>query len=230
MNSARVLIADDNADIRRFLMVALQQEGYEVIEAKDGLEALAKFKEFDPGIIILDIAMGQPDGLEVCRQIREKSRVPIIILTDKDADLDEVMSLAIGADDYITKPCTAQVINLRVAIQIRHAKNRMTQKQELLTVENMELNISAREFSVANSLVPLTRTEFDFLQVLMQNPDHVHTREGIYEAIGGSAQFSSDKLLDTHASRIRIKIREAGGPNAIIAVRGIGYRIVAKKS
>ncbi len=228
MRSARVLIADDNSDIRKFLNVALTHEGHQVIEAKNGLEALSKFKESEPELVILDISMGRPDGIEVCRRIREKSEVPIIILTDRGADLDEVMCLAIGADDFITKPCASQVLNLRVGIQLRRTKDRKGKQERFLKIAGLELDVSSRELRFNNQAVPLTRTEFEFVNLLMLNPDRVYTREEIYEAIGGSSEFSSDKLLDTHASRIRIKIRDAGGPNTLIAVRGIGYRITAK--
>jgi len=226
MPLAKILIADDNSDIRRFLMSALQQGGYVVAEAKSGLEALSKFKEFAPELAILDISMGQPDGIEVCRRIREISTIPIIILTDRDADLDEVMCLAIGADDYIKKPCTSQVINLRVAIQLRHSKGRQVSPKQFLTVDVMRLDLISRELQVKNKDVPLTRIEFEFLALLMSNQNRVFTRDEVFEAIGGSSEFSSDKLLDTHASRIRIKIREAGGPNTLIAVRGVGFRII----
>ncbi|MCF8530215.1 MAG: response regulator transcription factor [Candidatus Nanopelagicales bacterium] len=221
----RILIADDNEDIRDFLAVALKQSGYHVIQAASGSQALDKFKQTKPDLAILDIGMGHPDGLEVSKQIRAVSHIPIIILTARDTDIDEVMSLALGVDDFITKPATAQVIALRVGIQLRHAAARVGNEQEILTVNELALNLSSRELLVNNKLVPLTATEFRFLRLLMNNPNRVYSRDEVYEAIEASSEFSSDKLLDTHASRIRQKIKAAGGGASITAVRGYGYRI-----
>lgn len=225
-----ILIVDDNKDIRDFVRVALQAEGYQVVEASDGKVALTLFKTSDLAVIILDVSMGNPDGLEVCREIRKSSEVPIIILTNRGDESDQAMCLAVGADDYITKPVTARILGLRVATQIRH-RNRQTGKKQLtLTAGSLVMNLDGRELEVAGVPVSFTRTEFDFLYLLMEQPKRVFTREQVVEAIGSSFEFSSDKLLDTHASRIRAKIRDAGGPNVPQAVRGVGFRLMSLES
>ena len=175
--------------------------------------------------MILDVSIGQPDGFEVCRDIRKTSNVPIIMLTSHDQELDEVMCLAAGADDYITKPVSAQILKLRVNTQLRHSSARAEPLSMKLEIMGLGLDINNREFTIEGVPVSLTRTEFDFLELLMSKPKHVHTREQVIEAIGGSALYSSDSLLDTHASRLRTKIKSAGGPRAIHAVRGVGYRL-----
>ena len=226
MSKERILIADDDPDIRIFLRTSLEEQGFSVVEAENGSEALRLFTEINPELLILDLAMGQPDGLDVCREIRLTSIVPIIILTAHDQELDQVMSLASGANDYITKPVAEQVLKLRVANQLlHHAAGRSDRPSAQITIRGLELDINRHQFTVEGTLVPLTRTEFDFLELLMTNPKHVYTREQVIEAIGASVSFSGEGLLDTHASRIRAKIKSAGGPRAIHAVRGIGYRL-----
>jgi DNA-binding response OmpR family regulator len=230
MANELILIADDNDDIREFVGAALREDGYEVAEAKDGKTALEKFSVLNPHMMILDVSMGQPDGLEVCREVRKTSNVPIIMLTNRGEETDEAMCLAVGADDFITKPVTARILKLRVATQIRHASRSGEIAPKVLTAGSLALNLEGRELVVGKKIVTLTRTEFDFLRLLMEQPKRVFTKEQMVEAIGSSFEFSSDKLLDTHASRIRIKIRDAGGPSVPQAVRGVGYRLMAPES
>ncbi len=225
MSKERILIADDDPDIRIFLKTCLEEHGFSVAEAENGREALRLFNETSPALLILDLSMGQPGGFEVCREIRKTSSVPIIILTVHDQELDQVMCLAAGADDYITKPVSCQILKLRVTTQLSHYSARAKSLSMKITTRGLELDINSRQFTVEGILVPLTRTEFDFLELLMTKPKHVHTRERVIEAIGSSVSFSSEGLLDTHASRIRAKIKSAGGPRAIHAVRGVGYRL-----
>jgi DNA-binding response OmpR family regulator len=225
VSKERILIIDDHPDVRIFVKTCLEEEGFSVVEAENGREALRLFKEVSPALMILDLSIGQPDGFEVCREIRKTSNIPIIMLTSHDQELDEVMCLAAGADDYITKPVSAQILRLRINTQLRHRSERAEPLATKIAIGGLELDINSREFTVEGMPVPLTRIEFDFLTLLMTKPKHVHTREQVIEAIGGSVSFSSDGLIDTHASRIRAKIKSAGGPRAIHAVRGVGYRL-----
>jgi DNA-binding response OmpR family regulator len=225
MNKEKILVVDDQPDVRIFVKTCLEEQGFSVVEAENGREALRLFIEESPALLILDLSIGQPDGFEVCREIRKTSTVPIIMLTSHDQEIDEAMCLAAGADDYITKPVSDQILKLRVNTQMRHRSARAEPLSMKVTVGGLELDISSREFTVKGIPVPLTRTEFDFLQLLMAKPKHVHTREQVIEAVGGSVIFSSDHVLDTHASRLRMKIKSAGGPRAIHAVRGVGYRL-----
>lgn len=225
MSKEIILIVDDHPDVRMFVRTCLEEEGFSTVEASNGNEALRLFREVNPGLLILDVSIGQPDGFEVCRQIRKTSQVPIIMLTSHDQELDEVMCLAAGADDYITKPVSVQILKLRVNTQLRHSAARAEPDSVKIALRGLTLDVSSREFEFEGVSVPLTRTEFDFIQLLMSKPKQVHTREQVIEAIGGSALYSSDSLLDTHASRLRAKIKSVGGPRAVHAVRGVGYRL-----
>jgi DNA-binding response OmpR family regulator len=227
MSKDQILIVDDNEDIRFFVRAALTPEGFEVIEAADGNQALEMFRKREPAVIILDLSIGQPDGFEVCREIRKVSTVPIIMLTSHDEEMDEAMCLAAGADDYITKPVSARILALRTTTQIRHraAQNLLT--GSTITAGVLTLDTETRDLTVGGKKIDLTRTEYDFLHLLISNPKRVFTREQISEAIGTSLEYSSDHLLDTHASRIRMKIKEVSDIKVLHAVRGVGYRLLS---
>jgi DNA-binding response OmpR family regulator len=222
-----VLIVDDVEDIRFFVKAALTPEGFDVIEAANGSDALKIFKEKEPSVIILDLSIGQPDGFEVCREIRKTSTVPIIMLTSHVQEMDEAMCLAAGADDYITKPVSARILALRTTTQIRHRAARTHQSGSVITAGSISLDTDSRELTIDGKKIELTRTEYDFLRLLIENPKRVFTREQVSEAIGTSLEYSSDHLLDTHASRIRMKIKEVSEIRVLIAVRGVGYRLLS---
>ena len=223
----RILIVDDNEDIRFFVRGALTPEGFDVIEAADGIKALEIFRKSEPSVIILDLSIVQPDVFEVCREIRQVSTVPIIMLTSHDEEMDEAMCLAAGADDYITKPVSARILALRTTTQIRHRAAQNVVSGSIIVAGPFSLDTETRELTIAGKKIELTRTEYDFLHLLIGNPKRVFTREQISEAIGTSLEYSSDHLLDTHASRIRMKIKEVSDTKVLHAVRGVGYRLLS---
>jgi DNA-binding response OmpR family regulator len=223
----QILVVDDNEDIRFFVKSALTPEGFEVIEAANGTQALEIFRKQEPSVIILDLSIGQPDGFEVCREIRKVSTVPIIMLTSHVEEMDEAMCLAAGADDYITKPVSARILALRTTTQIRHRASKTKVQGAVITAGPLSLNTDTRDLIIDGKRIDLTRTEYDFLHLLISNPKRVFTREQISEAIGTSLEYSSDHLLDTHASRIRMKIREVTDVKVLHAVRGVGYRLLS---
>lgn len=225
-----ILIVDDNEDIRAFVRVSLEDDGYRVLEAADGESALRVFRNENPSLVILDIGIGQPDGFEICRIIRAESLVPIVMLTSRADEVDEAMCLAAGADDYIRKPVSPRILSLRVGNQLRRRSTANPQEVTLLKAGGLTLDLLSHELRVGDSVVPLTRTEFDFIELLMHQPRRVFTREQVLTAIGGSSDFSSDHLIDTHASRLRIKIKGAGGPRVISAVRAVGYKLFYPES
>lgn len=227
MSKDTILIVDDNEDIRFFVRAALTPEGFEVIEAANGVKALEIFRKSEPSVIILDLSIGQPDGFEVCREIRKVSTVPIIMLTSHDEEMDEAMCLAAGADDYITKPVSARILALRTTTQIRHRAAQNVVSGSTILAGPLSLDTDTRELTIAGKKIELTRTEYDFLYLLIVNPKRVFTREQISEAIGTSLEYSSDHLLDTHASRIRMKIKEVSDVKVLHAVRGVGYRLLS---
>jgi DNA-binding response OmpR family regulator len=227
MNKDQILVVDDNEDIRFFVKSALSAEGFEVIEAANGKVALEIFRKKEPATIILDLSIGQPDGFEVCREIRKVSTVPIIMLTSHVEEMDEAMCLAAGADDYITKPVSARILVLRVTTQLRHRAAQTQIVGSKVSAGPLSLDSESRNLTVAGKQIELTRTEFEFLNLLIANPKRVYTREQISEAIGTSHEYSSDHLLDTHASRIRMKIKEVSDIRVLHAVRGVGYRLLS---
>jgi DNA-binding response OmpR family regulator len=227
MSKDQILVVDDNEDIRFFVKSALMPEGFEVIEAANGTQALEIFRKQEPSVIILDLSIGQPDGFEVCREIRKVSTVPIIMLTSHVEEMDEAMCLAAGADDYITKPVSARILALRTTTQIRHRASQTKVQGAIITAGPLALNTETRDLMIDSKRIDLTRTEYDFLHLLISNPKRVFTREQISEAIGTSLEYSSDHLLDTHASRIRMKIREVTDVKVLHAVRGVGYRLLS---
>jgi len=227
MSKDQILVVDDNEDIRFFVKSALTPEGFEVIEAVDGTQALEIFRKQEPSVIILDLSIGQPDGFEVCREIRKVSTVPIIMLTSHVEEMNEAMCLAAGADDYITKPVSARILALRTTTQIRHRASQTKVQGAIITAGPLSLNTDTRDLIIDGKRIDLTRTEYDFLHLLISNPKRVFTREQISEAIGTSLEYSSDHLLDTHASRIRMKIREVTDVKVLHAVRGVGYRLLS---
>ena len=227
MSKHRVLIVDDVADIRYFVKAALTPEGFDVVEAANGDQALELFNKEEFSLVILDLSIGQPDGFEVCREIRRSSTVPIIMLTSHILEMDEAMCLAAGADDYITKPVSARILALRASTQIRHLAAINQIVGSVITAGPISLDTDTRILTIEGKQVELTRTEYDFLHLLLSNPKRVYTREQISEAIGTSLEYSSDHLLDTHASRIRMKIKEVSEIKVLIAVRGVGYRLLS---
>jgi DNA-binding response OmpR family regulator len=227
LSKDQILIVDDNQDIRFFVNSALTAEGFDVIEAANGKIALELFRKKEPSIIILDLSIGQPDGFEVCREIRKVSTVPIIMLTSHIEEMDEAMCLAAGADDYITKPVSARILVLRVTTQLRHRAAQVQVVGSRVSAGPFILDSESRNLYVDGKQVELTRTEYEFLNLLIGNPKRVYSREQISEAIGTSHEYSSDHLLDTHASRIRMKIKEVSDIKILHAVRGVGYRLLS---
>lgn len=222
-----ILVVDDVADIRYFVKAALAPEGYDVIEAANGTDALHLIRTRKPAVVILDLSIGQPDGFEVCREVRKTSTVPIIILTSHVQEMDEAMCLAAGADDYITKPVSARILALRVSTQIRHLAAVKSTQGSVITFEDLALDTESRGFFIEGRKIELTKTEYDFIGLLFSNPKRVFSREEVSQAIGTSHEYSSDHLLDTHASRIRMKIKEVSEKRVLHAVRGVGYRLLS---
>jgi len=221
-----VLLVDESADSREFARTSLETQGFSVIEAFNGTDAIHRFHHDQPDLIILDVAIGQPDGFEVCRQIRKISDVPIIFLTALGEEIDQAMGLTSGANDYIIKPVSKTILGLRVRLHLRGKTDVTEESPTVLRADTLTLDLLTRELKVGDELVAITRTEFDFIHLLMQEPTHVFTRSQVSIAVGISDEFASEHLLDTHASRLRIKIKAAGGPRAISAVRGVGYRFI----
>jgi DNA-binding response OmpR family regulator len=225
----RILLVDDEQPIQTLLSFPLQKDGYEVVRANDGREALQRFGEGPFDLVVLDVMMPKMDGLEVCRRLRARSTVPIIMLTAKAEEIDKVLGLEIGADDYITKPFSLREFRSRVRAALRRAG--MTRSESLededvpLHVRDLELDPAKRTVVVRGADVELTFVEFEILKSLATNPGRVFTRDMLLTRIWGDSAFRDPRTIDVHIRHLREKIeRDAKDPEYLFTVRGVGYR------
>lgn len=220
-----ILVADDDMYIRRLISELLENEGFEVIQAKDGREAL-EFAKQQPDLVVLDIIMPNIDGMEVCKRLRDITNVPIIFLTAKDDITDLVSGLAIGGDDYITKPFKGAELVARVKAALRRVEAmRSRPEEDYISLEGLEIDRKRREVAVDGRPVELTPTEFDLLWLLASNRGVVFTRKDIVKQLWGYEDPGFSRSIDTHVARLRKKIeRDPSRPEFIRTVTGIGYK------
>ena len=223
----RILIVEDEPHIVELVRYNLVQEGFQVSVAYDGAEALRKAKEDDPELVILDLMLPYVDGLEVCRQIRRESSVPILMLTARDGEQQRVVGLELGADDYVTKPFSPRELVARVrAILRRTAREARRPNAAPLAVGGLVLDPTTHEVRLNGRLIDLTTKEFDLLQLLLGHPSRVFTRDFLLEHIWGYDYFGSTRTVDMHISRLREKIEDdPNNPTYITTVRGVGYKL-----
>ena len=225
--AARILLVDDEQPVQRLLSYPLEKEGYEVVSALDGQEALANFEQGQFDLVILDIMLPKVDGLEVCRRMRAKSAVPIIMLTAKAEEIDKVLGLELGADDYITKPFSIREFRSRVRAALRRAD--MTPdhdiSEEPLVRGELRIDFGKRSTELAGEPVDLTYVEFEILSVLARHPGHVYTRDMLLDRVWGDSAFRDQRTIDVHIRHLREKLeRDAKNPEYLLTVRGVGYR------
>ena len=224
--SPTVLLVDDEESIQKLLRYPLERDGYRVVQAYDGEEAIARFREEPPDLVVLDLALPKVDGLEVCRRLRAHTTVPIIMLTARDDEVDKVVGLEIGADDYITKPFSIREFRSRVKAQLRRA--RLTQgppPDERIEVDGLAIDVPRRVVVVRGQPVQLTYLEFELLRALAASPGRVFSRQTLLENLWGGSQFRDPRTIDVHVRHLREKIeRDPSAPEYIFTVRGVGYR------
>ena len=231
----RILVADDEPSVREAVGYALKQEGFEVVLAEDGDDADSKLgEEIDYDLLILDIMMPGRSGLDVCREVRSRSPVPIILLTAKDAEVDKVVGLEVGADDYVTKPFSVRELIGRVRAQLRRRElDRTTSDRDGKMIEagDVRIDLARHLVLVRDKPVNLTRSEFQVLRLLAENPGQVFSRLEIMEELWQS-EFSGDvRACDVHLSTLRQKVeRDPQEPELVLTVRGVGYRLAEGKS
>jgi DNA-binding response OmpR family regulator len=226
----RILLADDEQSIQTLLSFPLRKDGYEVTTAADGREALARFNEGKFDLVVLDVMMPRMDGLEVCRRIRARNTVPIIMLTAKAEEIDKVLGLELGADDYITKPFSLREFRSRVRAALRRA-GMQTQSAEPdedeqpLTVHELAIDPAKRAVRVRDAAVELTFVEFEILNALARNPGRVFTRDMLLTRIWGDSAYRDPRTIDVHIRHLREKLEtDAKDPEYLFTVRGVGYR------
>jgi DNA-binding response OmpR family regulator len=229
MNSrtTRILLVDDEQPVQKLLTFPLEKDGYEVVPAMDGQQALSAFDSQEFDLVVLDIMLPKVDGLEVCRQLRAKSSVPIIMLTAKAEEIDKVLGLELGADDYITKPFSMREFRSRVRAALRRAEMGAARDGDEQPLERGDLRIdfAKRAVSLRGEPVQLTYVEFEILAVLAGHPGRVYTRDMLLDRIWGDSEYRDQRTIDVHIRHLREKLeRDAKSPEYLLTVRGVGYR------
>lgn len=225
----KILVADDEELIRRLVSDFLVQEGYEPLLANDGDEALRIFEENpDTALVILDIMMPTIDGWEVCRRIREYSSVPIIMLTARSTEFDQLTAFDAGADDYVTKPCSPSILMKRVAALLRRGENSSSAPSKVFTIDELKLDSFAHEVWLDGQSVSLTLKEYSILQKFLSVPGRVYTREQLLDDIWGFDFDGDVRTVDSHVARLRTKLGEWGAQH-IKTIYGAGYKLEVNK-
>ena len=224
---ARILLVDDEQPIQTLLSFPLQRDGYEVVQASDGREALARFGEQTFDLVVLDVMLPKMDGLEVCRRLRARSSVPIIMLTAKSEEIDKVLGLELGADDYITKPFSMREFRSRVKAALR--RSGMAQADEdaerPLEARGLRIDPAKRTVTLEGQGIATTFVEFEILNALARSPGRVFTRDMLLARVWGDSAYRDPRTIDVHIRHLREKIeRDAKEPDFIFTVRGVGYR------
>ncbi len=222
-----VLLVDDEESVQKLLAYPLEREGYRVVQARNGEEALALYREEPVDLVILDLMLPRLDGLAVCRRLREeRSAVPIIMLTARGDEGDKVLGLELGADDYITKPFSIREFMSRVRALLRRAQlPSLAARDELLEADGLRIDTARRAVEVNGEAVQLTYLEFELLRTLAANPGRVFTRKALLDDLWGGSEFRDPRTIDVHVRHLREKIEEdPGEPRFIFTVRGAGYR------
>jgi DNA-binding response OmpR family regulator len=227
--AARILLVDDEHSIQTLLSYPLRKDGYEVVRASDGREALDRFSEQPFDLVVLDVMLPHLDGLEVCRVLRARSSVPIIMLTAKSEEIDKVLGLELGADDYITKPFSMREFRSRVKAALRRADMRAgtgdDDVEPPLDVAGLTMDFARRSVSVDGRDVSLTYVEFEILAALARNPGRVFSRDQLLARVWGDSAFRDPRTVDVHIRHLREKLEaDPREPHLIHTVRGVGYR------
>lgn len=223
----KILICDDQPIIHETLGAYLENEGFEHISAMDGAEALSLANTAKPDLILLDLMMPKVSGIEVCRKIRAESRVPIIMLTAKGEEIDRILGLELGADDYIVKPFSAREVVARVKAVLRRFTNAKEEPQKVLRFDNLEININNYDVRVNGEKMAFTPKEVEIFQLLASHPGRVYEREQILSQVWGYDYFGDTRAVDTQIKRIRQKLPQEGVSWSIKTVYGVGYKFEA---
>ena len=226
-DSSTILLVDDEDSVQKLLAYPLEREGFRVLQARDGEEALERFAAEEVDLVVLDLMLPKLDGLEVCKRLRALSEVPIIMLTARDDELDKVVGLELGADDYITKPFSIREFRSRVRALLRRASvvRPAAGDGNVIAAHELELDLGRRSVEVRGTPVRLTYVEFELLRTLVAHPGRVYSRRMLLEALWGAADYREPRTIDVHIRHLREKLeRDPAEPEYILTVRGVGYR------
>jgi len=226
-DSSTILLVDDEDSVQKLLAYPLEREGFRVLQARDGEEALERFASEEVDLVVLDLMLPKLDGLEVCKRLRALSEVPIIMLTARDDELDKVLGLELGADDYITKPFSIREFRSRVRALLRRAAvvRPAPGGGNVIAAHELELDLGRRTVEVRGTPVRLTYVEFELLRTLVAHPGRVYSRRMLLESLWGAADYREPRTIDVHVRHLREKLeRDPAEPEFILTVRGVGYR------
>ena len=226
-DSSTILLVDDEDSVQKLLTYPLERDGFRVVQARDGEQALRMFGDERIDLVVLDLMLPKVDGLEVCKRLRADSNVPIIMLTARGEELDKVLGLELGADDYITKPFSIREFRSRVRALLRRAGLPRERARDAETIESGELRIdpARRTVELAGEPVQLTYVEFELLTALASEPARVFTREMLLRALWGDSAYREPRTIDVHVRHLREKIEpDPSRPHYLFTVRGVGYR------
>lgn len=228
VNQTRILLVDDEPDLRQMVRRYLDAEGFEVTDVPDGATALSRMKNSSPDLVILDIGMPGLDGFATLQEIRRTSQVPVIMLTARAEEIDRVMGLTIGADDYITKPFSPRELVARIRAVLRRGRIDQSSGDDRLEFDGLIMDIAGRAVTVDDGPVELSALEFDLLAALASAPGRVFTREQLLERVWGWDYFGVERVVDVHIGNLRkVLLDDAGNPRFIGTVRGVGYKFLA---
>jgi DNA-binding response OmpR family regulator len=226
-DSSTILLVDDEEAVQKLLTYPLERDGYRVIQARDGEEALDRFRSDQVDLVVLDVMLPKLDGLEVCRRLRAASSVPIIMLTARDDELDKVVGLELGADDYITKPFSIREFRSRIRAALRRASAppRELREPDTIVAGGLVIDTTRRSVELAGRPVQLTYVEFELLRTLASHPGRVYTRRALLEVLWGDSDYREPRTSDVHVRHLREKLeRDPREPEYLFTVRGAGYR------
>ncbi|MCI4656637.1 response regulator transcription factor [Cryobacterium algoricola] len=223
-----ILLVEDEQALSEPLSFLLEREGYEVTVAEDGPSAISEFDRLGPDLILLDLMLPGIPGTEVCREIRTRSQVPIIMLTAKDSEVDIVVGLELGADDYVTKPYSTRELLARIRAVSRRRIDQTEDDENMLTAGTVRMDIERHTVAVSGTVVNMPLKEFELLEFLLRNAGRVLTRGQLIDRVWGTDYFGDTKTLDVHIKRIRSRIEATPSePTMLVTVRGLGYRFEA---
>lgn len=226
MDGKTIMIVDDDVNIRRLLEIYISSEGYEAVSCQSGAEALHKMPQSMPSLVLLDVMMPEMDGFEVLRRIREKSNVPVIMLTARDLVEDKLLGFGLGADDYIVKPFEPVEVLARIKARLREGTQ---QRDKVLRVKNVVLDINSYEVTVGSKALPLKPKEIKLLQFMMSNQNIVLTRDEMLERVWDYTFGGGTRTVDMHIKRLREKLVSAGAEVSINTIWGVGYKLETNK-
>ncbi|MGM0651636.1 MAG: response regulator [Bacillota bacterium] len=226
MSNELVLVVDDEKTLVKALSFNLEKEGFRVEQAYNGEEALEKVYDLKPDIVVLDLMLPEVDGFEVCRQIRKKLEIPIIMLTARSEDIDKVLGLELGADDYLTKPFNSRELVARIKAILRRSSVREEESKKMIQIGKLQVDLMQHRARVNDKVISLTSKEFALLSFLASNAGNVYSREQLLEQVWGYDYYGDVRTVDVHIRHLREKIEnDPANPEFIITVWGTGYKL-----